>query len=83
MGDNGKPRGSPIATRFYKTHILRVQRTEADRPAAAQATSSLVEDAGAQIFTAALLDNGPDLENLPNKLWTSRAKFQMVAPSVT
>ena len=76
VGDNGKPRGSPIATRFYKTHILRVQRTEANHPAAAQATSSLVEDAGAQIFTAALLDNGPDLENLPNKLWTSRAEFQ-------
>ena len=28
------------------------------------------------MFTSTLLDDGPDLETLPSKLWTSRAAFQ-------
>jgi hypothetical protein len=72
----GKPKGTAIPTRFYKTHLLRAQRKDADRLAAAKAQAAFINDAGAQIFTAALLDSGPNLEALPSKLWTSRAEFQ-------
>jgi hypothetical protein len=80
----GKPKGTAFATRLYKAHALRVKRAEADRLAAEQAQSALVDDASTQLFTAALLDDGPDLDALPSKLWTSRAEFQQQrAPYIT
>jgi hypothetical protein len=72
----GKPKGAAIPTRYYKAHILQVKRAEANHQATEQTQSALIDGAGAQIFTAALLDEGPDLNALPNKLWTSRADFQ-------
>jgi hypothetical protein len=73
---NGKPKGCAISTRHLKVHLLRVKRAEADRMTAEHEQSARIDAAGAQIFTAALLNDGPDLESQPSKLWTSRAEFQ-------
>lgn len=84
LDEEGKPRGTAIPNRYYKAHTLRVERAEADRQAAERKQSALIDDAGAQLFTAALLDEGPDLDALPSKLWTSRADFQKLrAPYIT
>jgi hypothetical protein len=73
---NGTPKGCAISARHLKVHLLRVKRAEADRIAAEHEQSARIDAAGAQIFTAALLNDGPDLESQPSKLWTSRAEFQ-------
>jgi hypothetical protein len=76
LDGHGQPKGRSMRTRFYKTHLLRVKRAEADHEAAERQVSVRMEEASAQIFTATLLDDGPDLDGLPSKLWTARADFQ-------
>jgi hypothetical protein len=70
-----------MLTQFYKTHLLHVKRTTANREMAEWQLSMCMEEASAQIFTATLLDDGPDLNGLPSKLWTSRADFQQECAS--
>ena len=56
LDEEGKPRGTAIPNRYYKAHTLRVERAEADRQAAERKQSALIDDAGAQFFTATLLN---------------------------
>jgi hypothetical protein len=42
-----------------------------------------LDEGAAQIFTTALFDEGPDLDQLPSKLWTSRNDFQASRACVT
>lgn len=79
--------GAPTGVRFtkyaFKAHQLRVNREATDGPLslseATDMTGDTIEnlDEGAmQVFTTTLLDEGPDLGQLPSKLWTTRNDFQ-------
>jgi hypothetical protein len=46
-------------------------------------TTENLDEGAAQIFTTALFDEGPNLNQLPSKLWTSRNDFQASRASVT
>jgi hypothetical protein len=73
---NGQPKGRFFTARHYKTHVLRINRQNSARSAQSQQQPVGVEEAASAMFTSTLLDDGPDLETLPSKLWTSRAAFQ-------
>jgi len=73
---NGQPKGRFFTARHYKTHVLRINRQNSARSAESQQQPVGVEEAASAMFTSTLLDDGPDLETLPSKLWTSRAAFQ-------
>jgi hypothetical protein len=64
LDGHGQPKGHSMHTWFHKTHLLRVKHTEADHEAAERQVSVHMEEASAQIFTATLLDDGPDLDGL-------------------
>jgi len=72
---NGQPQGRSFTPRHYKAHLLRITRENSERSAGGQPQIG-IEEAASTMFVSALLDDGPDLETLPSKLWTSRAAFQ-------
>lgn len=67
---NGRPKGRSFSANHYKIHLLRISRENSDQQNAG------IEEAGSTLFTSTLLDDGPDLETLPSKLWVSRKAFQ-------
>jgi len=74
---NGQPQGRTFRLpRHYKAHVLHISREDSDRGVVAPPQSVGIEEASSTMFTATLLDDGPDLDALPSKLWTSRATFQ-------
>lgn len=70
---DGQPIGVLINTRHLTAHKLRVAREEAERREAQAISPSPVQSAElhAQMLALTLADDGPDVDNLPSKLWTS------------
>jgi hypothetical protein len=83
LSRNGVPTGIRFTKHVYKAHQPRINREATDSLPSLSETTDVIGDTTenldqgpAQIFTTALLDEGPDLDQLPSKLWTSRNDFQ-------
>jgi hypothetical protein len=80
LSRNGAPTGIRFTKHVYKAHQPRINREATDSLSSlSDVIGDTTENLGegtAQIFTTALLDEGPDLDQFPSKLWTSRNDFQ-------
>ena len=79
------PKGRPFSSAIEKTahlarmHLEREPRSHQTEPQVAQED---IGDIGARVFATTVLDDGPDLECQPSKLWTSREEFQQNSADV-
>jgi len=78
---NGIPIGISHPVAHREAHLVRVHaeaeaRRASDDAAKVQAERNLVGDITLNIFTSTLLDEGPNLESQPSRLWSSREEFQ-------
>jgi hypothetical protein len=81
---SGHSKGVAFPSMIERTaHLARVnlERDAMDTTAPTQPTEIRVTEedihaAGAEVFVSTFLDNGPNLDNQPPRLWTSRNEFQ-------
>lgn len=80
LSRSGVPTGVRFTKHAYKAHQLRVNREATDSLSEATDvtgdTTENLDEGAMQVFTTTILDEGPDLGQLPSKLWTTRNDFQ-------
>lgn len=82
LSRSGVPTGVRFTKHAYKAHQLRVNREATDSLSEATDvtgdTTENLDEGAMQVFTTTILDEGPDLGQLPSKLWTTHCVQQMI-----
>jgi hypothetical protein len=76
---SGHSKGVAFSSTIERTaHLARVnlERDTINSSAHTQPAEEDIQAASADVFVSTLLDNGPNLDSQPSKLWTSRNEFQ-------
>lgn len=82
LSRSGVPTGVRFTKHAYKAHQLRISREATDSLSLSEATdvtgdtTENLDEGAMHVFTTTILDEGPDLDRLPSKLWTTRNDFQ-------